>query len=186
MSYSLSIANLRNNATYISGISTLAAGAEVVLLTKKWIKTSEIALKITEYSSKIKSVFSTASSVLGTVKTIKAVNTATTGIKTIATTIKASATAAGSVVPGIGNLVAYVVASLIIDGIIGSIIDEFAYNNSITVIPLLYKNEPFITGVKGQTHLVLGISDNSDEDSNGEKMKDDVTDSENKDNDSAS
>lgn len=182
----MSIANLRNNTTYISGISTLAAGAEVVLLTKKWIKTSEIALKIAEYSSKIKSVFSTASGALKTVETIKAVKTVTTGVKTIATTIKAGATAAGSVVPGIGNLVAYVVASLIIDGILGSIIDEFAYNNSITVIPLLYKNEPFITGVKGQTHLILGISDNSDEDSNGEKIKDDVTDSENKDNDSAS
>lgn len=121
---------------------------------------------------------------------IKLVNKATTAIKITKLgkglkNIKTGLTFLGTTVcPGIGTIATWMIGTVVFDLILGAVIDEFAYNNSIKLFPLIYKNNPLITSCYGQTDLIVGITENSNTDSEGNKIPDKQTDDENKINDS--
>ena len=77
------------------------------------------------------------------------------------------------IAPGIGTIVGWAVGSIFIDVLLGAIIDEFSYNNTVKVFPMYYKDGPFISGCSGQANLIAGVAETSDVDENGKKMPED-------------
>lgn len=75
--------------------------------------------------------------------------------------LKLGATMAGSGVPVIGNIIGYVVSSIILDWILNAIIEEFMYNNCVNVYPLISKDKPLIAGAKGYSSLIPGCGESS-------------------------
>jgi hypothetical protein len=73
--------------------------------------------------------------------------------------IKLGMVAAGSEVPVLGNIVMWLISSVIFDVILVSFIDEFQYNHTISLTPLIYKGQPFVSGCKGYSTLIPGFKD---------------------------
>lgn len=92
--------------------------------------------------------------VLDTVKDVKT-------LKNAISTIKLAATASGSAVPVIGNIIMYIISSLLLDWILNGIIEEFMYNNSVNVYPVMMKGKPLLAGAKGFTKLVPGLGESA-------------------------
>lgn len=97
-----------------------------------------------------------AGKLVGKVGSIKSVASIVKGAKNAITV------AGSSVFPGPGTIAAWLIGTIVFDMILGAIIDEFAYNNSITVFPLTYKNGPLISGDKGQTKLIPGVTEGNE------------------------
>lgn len=82
-------------------------------------------------------------------------------LKDIGSSVKMAFTASGSVYPVVGNIVGYIVSSIIMDWMLNTIIDEFMYNNSINVYPLVHKDKPLIAGAKGHSKLIPGCGESA-------------------------
>ena len=104
------------------------------------------------------------------VKAIKKVGSIKSVAKAVSGTKQALALVGNAAFPGVGYIVAWTLGTIVFDMILGAIIDEFAYNNSISLFPLTYKNEPLVSGASGQTKLIPGITDGDKETTN--KMED--------------
>lgn len=143
---------------------------------------------ITAFSEVSKTIIGTTANILAFINNITVVNKVTSMIKITSfgkkvKNIKNCLTFLGTTVcPGIGTIATWVIGTVAFDIILGSVIDEFSYNNSIKLFPLTYKNEPLIINCYGQTNLIAGITENSDTDSQGIKIPDPQTDKENEQN----
>lgn len=196
-------ANINNSISFFRGLAKLKYGSPILTSIigsnvslklgdyaldslckgKMYTKSAEITEKVAgKVISASKSVSNAAkgAEIIKDAKALKTAKNITTGARGIVGGIKLGITAAGSFVPGIGNVVAWLVGTVLLDTILGSIIDEFAYNNSITVFPLVNKDGPFLTNDKGATSLVSGFSEKDKKDENGKKVPDKETESENK------
>lgn len=92
-------------------------------------------------------------------QTAKAIEVAKTGAVSVEEGIKAAGATGGTLVAGpIGTLVGFLISTILIDSILQGVVDEFSYNHSVAVIPLIYHNNSFISGANGQTQLIVGIN----------------------------
>ena len=148
-----SIASLKNdNATMYNALMGLGA-----------IRTGRLLMDSIKTGKVIKGFETCANAFKSILAGIEGIN----GLKTISTGIKAGKAALTTIgtaaCPGIGTAVAWVIGTIVFDMILGAIIDEFGYNNSISVFPLTYKNEPLISGAKGHTKLIPGVTEGDEE-----------------------
>lgn len=181
-----------NNAVAVAVLGALPAYG-VGKLTIQYMNSGLMITKFADFSSKVMSasnnVYTAAKNtklVMGAAdkigdamkaaKSVKGISTIAKGAKGAKSVLTAIGTTA---FPGVGTVVAWVVGTLIFDFILGSIIDEFAYNHSIVLFPMTYKQESFITGVNGQTKLIPGVTDSSEK-----EIKDEVTERDNERNNS--
>lgn len=69
-------------------------------------------------------------------------------------------TAAGSVVPVIGHIVAWIATEIAINTVLTWITDQFQYDNCIKLLPMTYKGSAFVVSSKGAKNLLL-MDDNA-------------------------
>lgn len=73
--------------------------------------------------------------------------------------IKTAMIVAGSEFPLVGNVVMWLVSEVIFDVILGAVLDEFQWDNVISLTPLMHKGQPFVSGCKGYQNLIPGFKD---------------------------
>lgn len=92
-------------------------------------------------------------------KGIEWIKGAYNGGKAVKDTVTGASAAVGGFIGGpIGSIIVSIAVTIVINTILQSVVDEFSYNHSIVVIPLIYHNSTFISGANGQTQLILGIN----------------------------
>lgn len=115
------------------------------------IKTGRIVSEFAEVTGEIKIIGAAARTVAGA----KEVGGLVDGIKLCMVM-------GGSSFPLVGNIVMWLVAEVVFDVLLVEVMDKFQYNNSISLTPLIYKGQPFVSGCKGYSKLIPGFKD-SDE-----------------------
>lgn len=77
-------------------------------------------------------------------------------IKDIALTAQASiSTVAGTVVPVVGHIVAWLATEILLNSVLDWVFDQFQWNNCVKVLPLTYKGSSFVVNAKGAKNLLL-------------------------------
>ena len=152
--------------TAISALPNYAVGK----LMMDMIGSGKIITSFKESASLFAAIGDDALKALKGIKTIKKVGSIKSVAKVVSGTKQALALVSNAAFPGVGYVVAWTLGTVVFDMLLGATIDEFAYNNSITLFPLTYKNEPLVSGTSGQTKLIPGITDGDKEAAN--KMED--------------
>jgi len=94
------------------------------------------------------------------VKTAAGAGRLVSNTKNIAAGVKGAMAAAGTAVcPGLGTIVAWLATTIALEVLLVSVLDYFTYDNVIKTWPLVYNNEPFISGVNGSTKLMANWND---------------------------
>ena len=126
-------------------------------------KTGSLLTDYTGSLSKIKKAFQTAETVDDFYDAIDGIKlsfkTANT-VKNIASTSRIGITTiAGTVVPVVGHIVAWLATEVLMNSVLTWVFDQFQWNNCVKVLPLSYKGSAFVVNAKGAKNLVLFDND---------------------------
>lgn len=121
---------------------------------------------LTDYSgslAKIKKAYQTVESVDDFYDAVNGIKLgAKTGktVKDIALTAQAGiTTVAGTVVPVVGHVVAWLATEILLNSVLDWVFDQFQWNNCVKVLPLTYKGSSFVVNAKGAKNLLLVNAD---------------------------
>lgn len=157
------IAKLIKNSASISDLSSDVYKA---------FKTGDLASEMAKLTKSAKTLLSSVDTAKDVSK-LKNLSNIITAIKT--ESILVSAGSGNPIVP----LVTWVATSILFDVMLEKLIDSFAYNHSVYVMPMMFKGQPFISGAKGcSDSFIPGLGESQD------NREDEIAESEEEENES--
>ena len=118
-------------------------------------KTGKIILKATDMATDLNKVIKS----IKVLDTVKDVGSLVSKIKLGLTAASVGATSPTGPVSLLVGAAVWLATTILFDVMLNSIIDSFQYNHSVIVYPILFKEAPFLSGAKGASELVPGISE---------------------------
>lgn len=123
----------------------------------KAFKTGDLASEFSKLTTSAKGLLSSMDAIKDTSK-LKNLSNIITAIRT--DSVLVSAGSGNPIVP----LVTWIATSILFDIMLEKLIDSFAYNHSVYVMPMMFKGQPFISGSKGcSDSFIPGLGESEDD-----------------------